>query len=113
MNRMEQNYESGTRWSIVDDNIWEPPLWSVIVSIALGIGTEMLTLSVLNDLNLLAETHNLASESLPHGRIFCLIFLGAFAAAFAFANAVLLFRNVKVWLRKISINSSSTYKFHD
>jgi len=111
--RMEQKFETGTRWSIVDDSIWEPPLWSVIVSTALGAATAVLATCVDNDIRALYEARNLPLEELPLGKVFIMSILGSFAAAFTFANAVLLFRNVRVWLRRISINNKSTYKFRN
>ncbi len=88
-------------------------MWSVIVSLALGAATIVFALAVDNDMRSLAEMHNLPLEDLPIWKVFFMFLFGVFTAAFAFANAALLFRNVKVWLRKISINkSSSTYKFH-
>jgi len=99
------------RWYAYDDSIWVAPLWSLIVGIALGAATFLLAISVGHDLKSLTETHVLVWDSWLFFRIFCMAFFGAFAAAFTFANAVLLFRNVKVWLRKISTNNKSTYKF--
>lgn len=110
---MKENFETGTRWSIIDDSIWEPPLWAVIVSIAFAVATAVLAISIDNDIRALSETRNLPLKDFPLEKVFYLSFLGAFASALAFANAALLLRNVKVWLRRISINNKSTYKFQN
>ena len=99
------SYEPPRKWD-------KPPTWVICVSILLIAGSCWLGIAIMNDMEILAETHKFDRTEMPLVKMFVGYMTLPFAVVCAVVNCGYFYYNVKeTIIRLLNSLSKQTYKF--